>query len=472
MRQGLNVAKKSGLYLIGNLSSKFVNVLLIPIYAFALSADALGTYDYVQTIVNFILPFAFVAVWEAVLRFCLRDQEHFDIYIKNVLSLMLISVFLIVVVAIIYIFCSEEHENIIIFLNGVTMLVATGAVNIWQYAARGTGQNITYVISSVLGTITNVFLNIILLCVFRWEYNALFFAYNVSHLLVVCYIEFKLKLLRRVFFSRASWIDSHYIRIILNYSAPLMLNLSLAWFFSGFGRILVANTLGSEQNGLFSFAMKFATLVTTIGSVVGMAIIEEGILISGQTDREKTKFFFSHTLEQILGFFLSMITCAMPAISIFYTWIAETEYRDSFIIIPFVLIYGVMMSVATSTGAVFQAADRTKYQFVSSAIGTIVLVITAWFGILAFGIVGAAIGQMVGATVLFFSRYLWAKRLIGMKIRWRRPIALFVLYVSYCFLVGIGGPFFDCLLLLLGLAGVLVIYRDFLKSIFKGEEKI
>lgn len=67
--EGKKLIKKTGLYFIGNLSSKILTFVLVPIYAFYIKSEELGEFDYAQTIMNIIVPICFVAIWEAILKF-------------------------------------------------------------------------------------------------------------------------------------------------------------------------------------------------------------------------------------------------------------------------------------------------------------------------------------------------------------------------------------------------------------------
>lgn len=75
---GSSFNKKVGIYFIGMLSSKVLSVLLIPIYAFYVSADVLGYYDYTLTIMSILIPCIYIAIWEAVLRFILSEKDEIE----------------------------------------------------------------------------------------------------------------------------------------------------------------------------------------------------------------------------------------------------------------------------------------------------------------------------------------------------------------------------------------------------------
>ena len=67
--------KKSGIYFIGNLSSKIFSALLLPIYAFYINTEDLGYYDFAQTVIGILSPIIVLAIWEAILKFILTEDN-------------------------------------------------------------------------------------------------------------------------------------------------------------------------------------------------------------------------------------------------------------------------------------------------------------------------------------------------------------------------------------------------------------
>lgn len=85
MVQRNGIHKKTGLYFIGNMSSKIMTALLVPVYAFYVSAYDLGAYDYSQTIMQIAVPILYMAIWEAVLKYVISsdDKNQQNEYIGN-----------------------------------------------------------------------------------------------------------------------------------------------------------------------------------------------------------------------------------------------------------------------------------------------------------------------------------------------------------------------------------------------------
>ena len=86
-----NTLKSIFSYFIGNMSSKLLSVLLIPIYAYFVSVEDLGDYDYFIALLNIIVPIAYLNVWDAELKYLigyekLKERKYF---ISNAFFIML-----------------------------------------------------------------------------------------------------------------------------------------------------------------------------------------------------------------------------------------------------------------------------------------------------------------------------------------------------------------------------------------------
>lgn len=70
--------KTTIIYFIGQMSTRFLSILLLPLYTNYISSEAYGYFDIVQTYLNVAVPFLFFEVWSAMLRFTLEQKESSD----------------------------------------------------------------------------------------------------------------------------------------------------------------------------------------------------------------------------------------------------------------------------------------------------------------------------------------------------------------------------------------------------------
>lgn len=453
-----SLIKKSGLYFVGNLSSKIMSALLIPIYAFYVSADDLGYFDFSQTIMGILSPIIILAIWEAILKFVLSED---DISIKR--KIMTTSALFSIIMAIVFILGAIVfnliYEQSIKYISLIIAMIALHSlVYVWQYYARASANNKLYVIAGILSTMVNFLFVIILVIFMKMGLLGLLLAYNIGQFSIIIIIEKQIGVIRNL---KLRDFEFGILKKMILFSSPLVLNLISAWIISGFGRLIVTKELGTEANGLYSFANKFSLLITMIGTVVTMAIIEEAIL------SVKTKGLdsnFNKTLEQLFKVFQSFALLAMPAIVMFYTIISNTDYYNSLIFTPWLLLYAVTNTMASNIGSVFQAISKTKYQFITTMLGGIVTVVVSICFIESLEITAVIIGQILGALTMMISRYILINKFIVMKINWR-PIILRTFIFVVVTLICLNTSLLISILIELLLVGVTVfINRMIIKS--------
>lgn len=415
------LARKSLVYFIGNLSSKILNFLLVPIYAYTVSSTDLGNYDYIITLANIIIPIVYIVLWEAILKFSLaKKAEEKKITTTSSIFIFCVNIIL---MPILYIIFKYVYNIGIDSKYIIGIFVIYGLTNIWQYYARALKKEKVYVISSIIATIINLLLNIISICILKMGFVGLTISYIISNLISIGIIELNVKVLYRI---KLKDFDMKLLVEMIKFSAPLVLNTISAWLLSGMSKIIIVNKLGSEANGIYTFANKFSIIVTLIGSVINMAFVEESIINSRA---EKVDEDFLNTVEFIFEKFLSLLIICIPVINIFYSFIINTEYYNSRIYFPFLLIYGLLSIMATNIGTIFHVVNKTKYAFLTTLLGAVIFIMISIFGIEKYGLMCIALAQIVGSFIMFFSRYIFAEKNTKNKFKWKKIILFIIVYI-------------------------------------------
>lgn len=448
--------KKTGLYFIGNLSSKILSFLLVPIYAFYIKKADLGYYDYAQTVMNVAVPVVFCAIWEAILKYILQEDSEEE---KNkVLATSCgFSLFMSVVLIIgSYAYNSLLTTKIEALNYIVFMIISYSLMFIWQYYSRALGENRIYVLTGIIGTFINFGLNIILICGLKMGLNALFISYIMGNLSIIVILELRLKILKKL---RAKYFDFAILKKMLIFSTPLVLNLISTWLITGFGRFIITERLGSAENGLYAFANKFALVISMLGSVINMAIIEEALI---SAKKEGIGEGFIKTIENLFRIFQSIMLPAVPAITIFYFMLKTTEYYESITYFPTLLLYSLVMIMTTSFGTVFQIINKTKYQFITTALGSLVTVVVAVLFIDTYKLQAVVFAQLLGSIVMLLSRYIFVNKYVSFKIKWTPIIFMFMLYCVLSMLCLIMPIYISFVLFVLATLFIALLNKDFI----------
>lgn len=404
--------KKSGLYLIGNFSSKILASLLLPVYAVYVTAAELGTYDMIYTVCSMIIPVVFFCMWEATLRYVLKaDEEEKIKYTSTLLCFLCIDTVLIL-------FGAVLGKNILrisykYYYEVVAYIVVFGCAQVLQALARAIKKNGIYVISGVASTAVNFLCVVLFVCLFQKGTAGLLWAAIIGQTSVVVITALGVHIWRCF---DLKLFDQKLLRRMLVFTIPLVLNQAVSWLISSFSKVVINIHIGVVSNGQYSFASKFSVLVTMVGSVVSMALFEEAVLASGNIEFGEK---YGKAVNNLNRMFFTVITVAFPAICIFYYLFAGKDYMPSKFLVPILLVYAILMNFSTNIGSVFQVIDKTKYQFITTMIGAIVSCGLSYVLVFKFSIYGVVIGQLFGAVAMVLSRYLFVEKYIHLSIDFR-----------------------------------------------------
>lgn len=417
-----SLIKKTGLYLVGNVGSKLLSALIIPIYALYVSSGELGDYDYVYTLCSVIAPVAFLAMWEGVLKYGLGSEGAGGCVVIS--TAVRFSVPLA--------FCASCLFGLLAWIAGLTqaqgfllalMSFANGLATLWQYCCRAQGESKVYAWSGVMASVGNFGLVLLLVCAARMQATGLAFAYVAGQLATVVFVEMRIGVVRA---AVSSPVDRVLLVKMIRYSFPCVFNLLSLSLLTAVGRMAIMESLGSEANGQYAFAMKFASIVTSLGSIFSMAVIEEGILRSGT--RELALFYEAITGD-LSALLLSLSCVSLPVISLFYELFAGSAYAESFRLIPSVIAYAAVSVMATFFASAFMATGRTSVTMWTTLAGLGVCAIVSFGTVASFGTLASSFGLLFGSLVMMSLRMLLSMRAIGYHVKARLPIVLCLLFV-------------------------------------------
>lgn len=427
-----NFIKKSFVYFIGTFSTKILGFIIIPIYAIYLNAIDLGKFDFQQTVTSFLGPIIFLAIWESVLRFGIgENKKKMSSLVTNTLFFCIsvfVPFFLVLFLVYYYIY---GYQLINIFY--ISMIMIVPIATIFQYFARAFGNNLIFMISSILSSAVNLLSLFFLVIIFKFELFGLTISFLLAQLVNIGFLFFSLKIYKYISFK---YLDLSFLKELLIYSAPLVLNLSFGWFLNGFSRFYINIKIGSLENGIFAFGSKFSGIMASFASVINMSAIEDAVL-TVKSDKENFIKKFESDTNGLMFFLWNLLFLAMPFVNICYKFISNVDYQSSFKIIPFLLLIAIIQGFSTLVGNLFNVLKKNKFIFVTSIIGSVATVFITFLIGVKYGILGVALSQLVGSFFVFFSRYILGKRVLNYQINWFMFIFSFIFYViivSVCFL--------------------------------------
>lgn len=451
------IASKSIIYLIGNLSSKVISAILIPIYAFFVNTADLGIFDYSQSLMNVLVPVLYIAFWEGVLKFVLTTEEEDKPKIINITVIFgIVSSLIYLIICLVGVaFVSNQYT----WLFTWGMIITHGIAQIWQYACRALKQTHHYLIVSIVSAVILLTATVLFVCILDMGLIGLYLAYILGQATLFVGIELKIQLLKSVSFTR---FEIPLFRRIAKFSIPLMFNTLSMWLVPLLMRTIIINQLGSNTNGLYSFANKFNIVVNLLGSVVSMALVEEAIISSkdGKISKE-----YGHAVSQIYIKFEQLASMAIIAIAIAYTFLSTTEYYVTIKYFGWFLWASLISILGSYVGTVFQSINITQYQFTTTLAGGAAGVIAAYVLVPILSLWGIVVGQIISCIVTSLSRYAIASKKSDFRVEWRQiilnavPVLIAVLLATFSRNMIINISFFIVITIIVGMTNLDIVKR-------------
>lgn len=454
--------KKMSIYFIGTLSSNLINVLLLPLYAYFVTAENLGEYDYILSLANMFVPIVYLCIWESVLKYGIKatdDKEQLFsnlVFLQIVLSCVGFAAFIIV---------SALEITQVSLVTILMFVISQGWTQVWQYSARAYGHSRLYVIAGIAGSVSVILIDAIFIFYGCLNWVGLSISHIASQLLIWIVLECKMKLLSKL---RINLLSLKLIKKILAFSVPLVINNVALWFYSGGIRLVIKNSLGATDTGMYSFASKFSVIITLCGTVVSMAFTEE---VYGVRSMEEYKRKTSRMITVISKTYFSVILLALPVIYILYSIaFKNTEYYMSSDYVFALLLSVLFTALSNSYGTAFQVTTP-KFIALTTLIGGITAISVSLLLVKQIGIYAILIAAIIGPFVMMFARAIYAKKVTGVSIDWKYNILL--LSVSGCinFLLSVNKRLhFQCVILLCVILFCMISYRKEIRLLMKGRK--
>lgn len=229
------LAKNTVIYMIGNLGSKILQVLILPLLTAVLLTEEYGYYDLIVTTINLITPIATLQLVEAMFRYLFGgSEEEKRVTISSVTAALVVGMtILAAVIALIQMFGIDLKYPFLIYLNYITNIL----FDYMQKIARCQQRNSLVAVSGVINTSVMLAVEAMALLVFKMRVDGMLLANCVSYFVAVLYLEYKLRI--EEYLSIAA-VNVKRVKELLKYSLPLVPNSVCWWVVSACDRYVIS----------------------------------------------------------------------------------------------------------------------------------------------------------------------------------------------------------------------------------------
>ena len=448
-------------FIVGNLGSKLISFLMVPLYTYYLNSKQFGTVDLLLTTINLCLPLITFSLFDAVFRFVMdKDIDNVKVISTGFFTTLVLFALSVVLFPILSIF------NIPYLVLFFLILFVTATFTMFQNYVRASGSSRIFAFSGVINTLVFASTNLILLVFFNGGVRAYLGSYLVAIIVATLYIVFRTHLWKTIKLTEFSY---SLLKRMLKYSVPLIPN-SLAWWFTNdSSRYFILIFVGISGNGLFAVANKIPTIINMFFSVFTQAWQISAVDEFKSSDNES---YYSDVFEKLLRFLFLLVYGIMFVLKPAMKLLFDANYYIAWQYVPILLIAVLLADASAFLGTIYLAAEKTANVFSTTVLGMVVNVLLGALLTPAIGIFGTGISMSLGFLVVIMLRLRSVKTFVEVKMPWK---VFSILLID--FLIMYGGLFIknsgiEYAVLVMGLTVAFIVNFNFISSAFHAMRSI
>lgn len=422
MGQFKTLGKNTILIFIGNVGSKFIGFLMLPLYTRWLSVEDYGVSDIITVYTTLLMGLASCCISESIFIFpknCTKEiqKKYFTTGCVFLLGMMAITALLFFVLRYSLVGLGYESSFTSYTWWIYLMLIAQTLQTFIQQFCRALDKIAVFsFIGIILAVLTTIFS---LLLIPNYGVQGYVLSIALASLITTtitfltikapCYIDIK------------SLSYSH-LKEMLTYSIPLIPNTVMWWAINSLNRPLLEAYMGLSGIGLLAVAQKIPNIIQT---VLGVFSSSWQISVIDEYGKDNFNRFYNN-MSLLLCFamtFLLLIisTFAKPIM----TLIVGPDFVKAYVYVPFMCTTVFFLVLNTVVSPIFSAVREGKYFFYTSAYGAVATVILNIILIPTCGIWGA-IGSICAAqAVMAIARIYYGEKYVKLENK----------YIYFCIMI-------------------------------------
>lgn len=405
--QGKKLLKNTIIIGIGQISAKFLSIILLPLYTSVLQPDEYGLIDLIITYASLIQPILYFQIDQAVFRFLIEyrdDEKNKQSVVYSVISIFLKQSVLLAILCMLAILVLHIEKAWLLGIYALLSMLQTILLQI----ARGLGKNNIYSASSIIYSVSVFTLSVYFVKFNHLSINRYFLISYVGFLLSILYLNVRLKVLR---FLKKERLKAQITKKIIKYSLPLVPNALSWWIINVSDRTIIKILLGDGINGIYSIANKLPNILSSLLSIFVLSWTESA---AENIQKENKDRYFTKVLHESYRVIIAIglvILSFMPFI--FSVLVKNDSYHDAYWQIPILVMSVIFNTFVSILGSVYVALKKTKEIAKTSIYCAIINIVTNLMLIKIIGLTAASLSTLIA----FFSMTLYRLVDIGKYIK-------------------------------------------------------
>ncbi len=411
LNQLRSLAKSTVIYSFGNVSTKLVGFILLPILTNPsyLSIDSYGLLGLFEGIVQLFIAVFGLGLYNGLFRWFYEDKSKQGILTFTILGFVILISGLGVFIGLI----GQDFFTALLFKDPVfkpayewmlysaaLQTVAVLPVTLMRIKNDAKLFSITSIIRLLIVLVTTLYTLIVLESGLVGVFQAQVLGQIVFLMISLPYI------VKRIDFG----FDQRVVNVILSYSIPIMMSSSLGILINFVDRFIINSFSGLEEVGIYALAVKLSNFIKVfVISTVSLSLTP--ILFKKINERDHKRFYSKTMTYYGYGILLVIMLVSMFSYEVIKVFTGSKAYWEAYLLVP-VLSLSLYFVALKTIGLMGLHISKKMWYLTFLSVTILVLNIALnIFLIPLLGSIGAAYAYLFCQALLFFVGYLIAQKL-------------------------------------------------------------
>lgn len=407
------------IFAVGNLGSKIVQFILVPLYSFALTTSEFGRADLLTQLVYLLAPIIGLNLFDAAFRFSLDKNENKKVIFSTTFLVLASISFIILILSSLL---NPFSHNYPLF-DAACFLICYLFFTFFSNFIRAIGYIKEFAIAGIINTFFMGIASIIFLLGMKLGVTGYILAFSLGLMSAIVYIFISTKIY--------SYLDLHlfnYLKLkeMLKYSLPLVPN-SLAWWLnSSSDRLFIIIFLGASANWIYAMAGKIPNLINVLINVFfqswQISIVEE-------YKNKDSKSFVSNVFNSFISILMIAAMLIVTFIKPIFYFLLDKSYYSGWLLTPLLVLAVVYSGVSVLLEAVYTAYKNTMRVFSTTLYGAVINIILTLVLLNVIGYYGAAIANIISFGLVAILRIKDIVHKEILKVNYKKIIIYHLLFL-------------------------------------------
>ena len=430
-----SLLKDTLIFGLGNLGTKLILFLMVPLYTNYMSDAEYGIADLVFTIAQLMAPFLSVVIFDAVIRFGLSEKERKqDIILVGVTVWGLAAVLGLILTPAVGLYKAMAEWKWYLY----AYVIFNIADSIGYCYLKAKGKNKIYALLSIIQTALMASLNVYFLVYRSMGIRGYLLAYILSEISIDICLVISADIIKDL--KTARFNRDLFKRMIL-FSSPLILNNVSWWVIQSSDKVMVEAMVSAAALGIYTAAAKIPALINVMVTIFQQAW---GISAVKEYESSNDRDYYSTVLRFLFLFIAGACIFFVAIMKVFMNHYVGKDFLDAWHYVPLLLVSAVFAGVAGYFGSMYSALKKSVNNMLSTATAAAVNILFNFLLIPSMGIWGAVIGTLIAYITIAFFRLFDVKKFVDIDIKWQTFLPTIVILILQAVAVSLDYHIYFC----------------------------